>query len=329
MTPIIGRREVLTGIGGALAWPLMARAQQGSRMRRIGALMSIADDAEGQARVVVFQKSLANLGWTAGNLHVDYRWSDGDATRVRVNATKLVRLNPEVILAAGTAALRALHQETRTLPIVFVAVSDPVPEFIPSFAHPGGNLTGLTNIESSMGSKWVELLKQIAPQLTRMTLMFNPATNDGTFYRAAFEEAGIVHGVQTNRIAIRNAAEIASAIDDLGSMPNVGLLVPPDPLAVTQHELIVALAARYRIPAIYPDRTFATAGGLMSYGLDSLEGFRGAASYVDRILRGAKAGDLPVQRPNKFEMVVNLKTAKALGIEVPDMLVALADEVIE
>jgi putative ABC transport system substrate-binding protein len=181
----------------------------------------------------------------------------------------------------------------------------------------------------SLGSKWVELLKQIAPQLTRVTLMFNPATNDGTFYRAAFEAGGTVHGVQTDVVAARNAAEIARVIDDLGRTPNVGLLVPPDPLAITQRELIVELTARHRIPAIYPYRAFATAGGLVSYGLDPLEGYRGAGSYVDRILRGEKPGDLPVQRPNKFEMVINLKAAKALGLDVSYMLIALADEVIE
>jgi putative tryptophan/tyrosine transport system substrate-binding protein len=328
MTPDIGRREFIAALGAMVVLALPARAQQTSRLRRVGALMSISDDEEGQVRIAAFQKRLAELGWVSGNLRIDYRWSEGDADRMRAYAAELVKLNPDAILVQGTAALRAMHQATPATPVVFVAVSDPVPEFIPNLAHPGGNTTGITNIEPSMGGKWVELLKEIAPQLSNVVLLFNPATTNGVYFGQAVQAAAAIHGIKSREVAVRDAGELARAIEEVGRGGS-GLIVPPDPLTITQRELIVAAVARLRIPAIYPYRLFAMSGGLVSYGWEPTEGFVAAAGYIDRILRGEKPGDLPVQRPSKFEMVINLKTARALGLDVSPMIIALADEVIE
>jgi putative ABC transport system substrate-binding protein len=323
------RRDFITLLGGAaVLWPVAARAQQPERMRRIGLLMTIAEtEPEAQARLKSFRAGLQQLGWTEGtNIHIDYRFAAGDPERVRSSAAELVRLAPDLILANGTAILSALRQETRSIPIVFVLVPDPVGDgFVESLARPGGNLTGITNFEFPMGGKWVEFLKEIAPRVSNVALIFNPETAP---YARYFQQS-VALGAEATLVPVRNNPEIESAFETIALKSNSGLIVVPDLFTSGHRELIVTLAARHRIPAIYPFRFFATNGGLLSYGVDTLDLFQRSASFVDRILKGEKPSELPVQAPVKFELVINLKTAKALDLTVPATMLARADEVIE
>jgi len=318
---MIRRREFITLLGGAaVAWPLAARAQQSERMRRIAILMGVSQsDPEGQARLKAFQRGLGEAGWVEGrNLHIEDRWGAG-----------LQR--PEAILANTPPAVSALRAETSTIPIVFTGVSSPVDAgFVESLARPGGNLTGFSTFDPMMASKWVELLREISPGLGRVAVMFNPQTTTarGTLFLAVVETAA--RSISFEVMDVRDADEIEQKVATFArDHPAEGLIVGPDPFTTTHRTKIVALAARYKLPAVYPYRWFATAGGLISYGTEALDQFRRAGGYVDRILRGEKPADLPVQAPTKFELVINLKTAKALGLDIPPTLIALADEVIE
>jgi len=328
------RRQFISGLGSAAAWPLAARAQQPDRMQRVGVLMGVAlDDPEGQARAEAFRKGLEGLGWIEGrNIQIDYRWSAGEADRTRALSAELVRLAPNVILATASPLLVALKQETRTIPIVFLQVSDPVGQgFVESLSNPGGNVTGFTNFEFSMMGKWLELLKGIAPHVRRVALMFNPQTAASYFqyYLQPFEATAPMFGFEPMVAAVHDEAEVDAALGSLARGRDGGLLVLSDIFTSANRDMIISLAARHRLPTIYPFRYFAVSGGLLSYGSDTLDLYRRSASYIDRILKGAKPADLPVQQPTKFEFVINLKTAKALGLDVPPMLLALADEVIE
>ncbi len=327
------RREFLALIGGAAAaWPLAARGQQGERVRRIGVLMSLAaDDPESQARHAAFLQGLQEWGWTAGrNVQIDYRFAAGDAERIRKSAAELVALAPDVILATGSPVTAALLQATRTVPIVFAQVPDPVASgFVASLAQPGGNATGFTIYEYGTSAKWLELLKEIAPQVTRAAVLRDPAIASGIGQLAAIQGVAPALGVELRPVGVRDASEIERAVTAFAREPNGGLIVLASPLSIVQRDLIIALVARYRLPAVYSLRFFIASGGLISYGPDSIEPYRRAASYVDRILKGEKPADLPVQAPTKYELVINLKTAKALGLDVPASLLATADEVIE
>jgi putative tryptophan/tyrosine transport system substrate-binding protein len=332
------RREFITLLGGAMvAWPLAARAQQTDRMRRVGVLMGISEsDPETQARLIAFRQTLQALGWTdGGNLRVDYRQLPDDPDRFRTVAAELVGLAPDVILAYGPPAVAALRRETRSIPIVFAQVSNPLGAgFVESMAHPGGNITGFTNFELTIGGKWLEALKEIAPRVTRSAIISNPDNASQGGFLGAIEVAAASLGIQVVPVALRAAAEpertiTERAIDAFAREPNGGMIVLPDFITINLRQPIVTLAARNRLPTVYPFRFFATTGGLMSYGVDQIEQSRQAASYVDRILKGAKPADLPVQAPTKFELVINLKTAKTLDITVPPSLLARADELIE
>jgi ABC-type uncharacterized transport system substrate-binding protein len=327
------RREFITLIGGAAAaWPLIGRAQERERTRRIGVLMPlIADDPESQARIAAFAQGLQQLGWTIGrNVRIDTRWAAGDAERVRTYAAELVALAPEVIVASGGAAVGPLLQVTRTVPIVFVIVPDPVGAgFVDSLTRPGGNATGFTSFDYGISPKLLELLKQVAPGVTRVAVIRDPALASGTGQLGAIQGVAASFGVEVSPLGVRDAGEIERDITAFARAPNGGLIVTGSALAAIHRDLIVALAARYRMPAVYYSRLFVAAGGLMSYGTDIFDQSRQAASYVDRILRGANAADLPVQAPTKFETIINLKTAKALGLTVPSGLLVAADEVIE
>ena len=330
------RREFIALIGGAAAaWPLAARAQQSGGMRRIGVLTTFSDrDALAEGWLAAFRKGLDELEWRDGrNVQIDYRRAAGDADRLRAFAKELVARQPDVIFAVTTPAVAALLAVTRTLPIVFAQVSDPVGSgFVASLARPGGKVTGFTNIniESSIGGKWLQLVKQIAPAVRRVAMIYNPPTSPfARYYLRPFEAAGPAYGVQASAAAVDSDVDIENALAALAREPGGGFVVLPDTFTGMHRDQIVALAARYRLPAVYPFRWFAEIGGLLSYGIDSDDMFRRAASYVDRILKGEKPADLPVQAPTKFELVINLKTAKALGLEVPPTLLALADEVIE
>ena len=328
------RREFITVLGGAaVAWPRAVRAQQADRMRRVGVLESrAADDPEGQARLAVFAQGLQELGWTDGrNVRIDYRWAAGDADRYRTYAAELVALAPDVILASASASVAALQQTTRTVPIVFVNVIDPVGAgFVASLARPGGNSTGFTLFEYSLSGKWLELFKEIAPNLTRIAILRDPAIAAGIGQFAVIQAmAPPSFGVELSPIDERDGGEIERDIAAFARAPNGGLIVTASTGAVTYRELIIMLAARHRLPAVYPFRYFVTNGGLISYGPDTTEQYRRAAGYVDRILKGEKAANLPVQAPTKYELAINLKTAKALGLTVPPSLLARADQVIE
>ena len=331
MASYIARRKFLATLlgGAAAAWPLGARAQP-DRMRRIGVLMGFADDAEGQARVKGLQQGLQELGWIEGrNVRIDYRWTGGDATRVRTYVAELVKLSPDVIVAHTPPVIAAMRQASSSIPIVFAAVIDPVSHgFIDNLARPGGNLTGTTNIEFSLVGKMLEMLKEVVPGIARAAVIFG--TNPQYFvYLHSFGTVPPTLAVELSAAAVRDAGEIEAAMSELGRKPGAGLVVPPDAFTVIHHAMIIELAARYRLPAVYAYRSFVAEGGLMSYGPDVYDIFRRTASYVDRILKGARPADLPVEAPVKFEFVINLKTAKALGLDVPEKLVALADEVIE
>jgi len=328
------RREFITLLGGAaVAWPRAARAQQADRMRRVGVLESrAADDPEGRARLAVFAQGLRELGWTEGrNVRIDYRWAAANADRYRTYAAELVALAPDVILASASASVTALQQTTRTVPIVFVNVIDPVGAgFVASLARPGGNATGFTLFEYSLSGKWLELFKEIAPNLTRIAILRDPAIAAGIGQFAVIQAmAPPSFGVELSPIDERDGGEIERDIAAFARAPNGGLIVTASQGAVANRELIIMLAARHRLPAVYPFRYFVTSGGLISYGPDTTEQYRRAASYVDRILKGQKAADLPVQAPTKYELAINLKTAKALGLTVPPSLLARADQVIE
>jgi putative ABC transport system substrate-binding protein len=328
------RREFMTLLGGAAAaWPFAARAQQADRVRRIGALMSLAaDDPQGQARLTAFLQGLQELGWTDGrNVRIDYRWAGADADRFRTSAVDLVALAPDVILANGSQSVAALLQTTRTVPIVFAIVIDPVGAgFVASLARPGGNTTGFTLFEYSLSGKWLELFKEIAPNLTRIAILRDPAIAAGIGQFAAIQAmAPPSFGVELSPIDVRDAGEIERDIAAFARGSNGGLIVTASSAATIHRELIIMLAARHRLPAVYPFRNFVTSGGLISYGPDLNDQFRRAAGYIDRILKGEKAADLPVQAPTKYELAINLKTAKALGLTVPPSLLARADEVIE
>jgi putative ABC transport system substrate-binding protein len=327
------RRDFFTLIGGAAAvWPLKARAQQGEQMRRIGVLMAInADDAEAQARIAAFVGGLQQLGWTVGkNVRVDYRLGGIDADTLRKYAAELVALRPDVILAGGTSTVGPLQQETGTVPIVFAGVVDPVGAgLVDSLARPGGNTTGFTQFEYGMSGKWLQLLKEIAPHLTRAGVLRDATTAVATSEFAAIQAVAPSLGVEVSPLGLREPAEIESAVAAFARAPSSGLIVTTGATPIRNRQLIITLAARHRLPTVYPYRFFATDGGLISYGPDRVEPFRRAASYVDRILKGEKPADLPVQVPTKYELVINLKTAKALGLSVPPALQARADEMIE
>jgi putative ABC transport system substrate-binding protein len=324
------RREFITLLGGA-AWPLAARAQQPDRMRRIGLFMNLAsDDAEGQARNAAFLQGLQEAGWAVGrNVRIEYRWGAGDAELFRRYAAELVALAPDVILASG-ASMYALQQVAREVPIVFVQVPDPVGAgIVLSMSRPGRNATGFTPFEYGVSAKWLELLKEIAPRVTRAAVVRDPAIPTGTGQLGAIQSVAPSLGVELSPVDVRDVREIEGAVAAFARGSNGGLIVTASALAVVHREVIITLATRYKLPAVFFLRSFVTDGGLISYGPDSMDQFRRAAGYVDRILKGEKPADLPVQAPTKYELVINLKTAKALGIEVPATLLARADEVIE
>ena len=327
------RREFITLLGGAAAtWPLTARAQP-ERMRRIGVLLAAtADDPDYQARIAAFQQGLQQLGWSDGrNVHIDTRWATTKPDDIRRHAAELAALAPDVILAGtGTATVAPLLQATRTVPIVFAVVIDPVGAgFVDSLARPGGNATGFTVFEYGMTGKWLELLKQIAPPVTRAAVLRDPTIASGIGQFAAVQAVAPSLGVELSAVDVRDAGEIERAVTAFARSSNGGLIVTPSPLATRHRDLIIALAARLRLPAVYPYRFFVTVGGLISYGPDFVDQYRQAAGYVDRILKGEKPADMPVQAPTKYELIVNLKTAKALGLDVPQTLLARADDVIE
>ena len=325
------RREFIAAIGGAaLPIPRMARAQD--RIRRICALWVYAEgDAEGQTYVTAFRGALQNLGWSEGrNLRIDNRWPGLDLDLMQRSAKELVSLQPESILAANTPATAALLRETRSIPIVFATAADPIGSgFVASYPHPGGNATGFTVLEGSMGGKWLELLKEIAPRVNRAAFLFNPGTAPFEYFLAPFKAAAASLKVQAIEAPVPDRSELESVIAAQAREPNGGLIVMPGPFAAAHRVEITSLAAHYRLPAVYPYRYFSNLGGLLSYGNDVSDNYRRAASYVDRILKGAKPNELPVQAPVKFDLVINLKAARALGLDVPMLLQQRADEVIE
>jgi putative tryptophan/tyrosine transport system substrate-binding protein len=329
------RREFISLIGGAAVWPVAARAQQGEQMRRIGVLFGTAEgDSQTEAGETVFRKALRELGWIEGrNIQIDFRWAAADVDRMEAFAKELVGLHPDLIVGHTTQVVAALHRETKTIPIVFVVVSDPIGSgFVAGLPRPGGNITGFINVEASLSGKWLEMLKDIVPGFARAALMFNPETAPYfEYYLRPFEIGARSYAVESIAAPIRNAVDIERVIASLGDQPDTGLVVMPDVFTITQrnYDLIISLAARHRLPAIYPNRSMVAAGGLLSYGIDNVDLFRQAPTYIDRILKGARPADLPVQLPTKFELVVNLKTAKALGLTVPPLLLTRADEVIE
>jgi putative ABC transport system substrate-binding protein len=329
----MGRREFMTLLGGATAWPFAARAQSG-RMRRIGMLMAYAaGDPEAQLFVRTFVQGLSEFGWTDGkNLQIDLRWAAGDVEQMRAHAKQLVAANPDLILANTTPVTAALHRETRTIPIVFVIASDPVGDgFIESLARPGGNITGFLQTEAAMGGKLLELLKEAVPQVQRAALIFNPdtAAGGGNYFRPSFEAAARALAVRPIISPVRNDTDIDAAIATLAREPGGGLVVMSDPFTRVHRGPIITLTAQHKVPAVHPTRIFALEGGLMAFGPSNVDLFRRAPSYVDRILRGAHPADLPAQVPTKFELVVNLKTARGLNLEIPPIVIVRADEVIE
>ena len=330
--PDVRRREFFTLLSGAAAaWPLAARAQQVDRMRRIGVLLNLAaDDPMGQARVAAFVQGLQAAGWSDGrNVRIDTRWAAADPGNYRKYAAELIALGPDVVLASTTAAVAQLQQASRAVPIVFVSVIDPVGSgLIASMARPGGNVTGFVIFEYALAAKWLELLKEIVPDVKRAAVLRDATVASGIGQFAAIQAAGSV-GMELSAIDLRDAGEIERAIADFAQRPNGGLIVTASQFGTNHPGLLVALAAQHKLPAVYPFRYFASTGGLISYGWDQLDEYHRAAAYVDRILKGEKPADLPVQAPTKYELAINLKTAKALGIEMPASVLARADEVIE
>jgi putative ABC transport system substrate-binding protein len=326
------RREFITLLGGAAAWPLAARAQQPNRMRRIGMLMGqAANDPEGQTRIIALVQGLAQLGWTFGqNARIDTRWGAGNPDDIRKYAEELAGLAPDIILADGASTVGPLLQVTRSVPVVFMTVVDPVGAgFVTSLARPGGNATGFTNFEYGLSGKWLELLKQISPGVTRAAVLRDPAISAGIGQFAAIQSMAPSLGVEVIAVNVRDAADIERDVTAFARSPNGGLIVTGSALTVLHRNLIIALAAQHRLPTVYFQRFLVMGGGLISYGPDIIDQYRRAAGYVDRILKGEKPADLPVQTPTRYELVINLKTAKTLGLSVPDKLLALADEVIE
>jgi ABC-type uncharacterized transport system substrate-binding protein len=327
------RREVITLLGGAAAgWPLTARAQQRDRVRQIGVLMTYADnDPEGQTRLAAFLKTLSEIGWIDGrNCQILIRWSAGDLERMRSIAKELVALAPDVMIVMSTPALVLVQRETKTIPIVFIQISDPVGAgFAESMSRPGGNMTGFANFEASMGGKWIELLKEVAPNVSRVAVLMHTGIASHLEFLQAAQDAAPSVGARVTAADVHDRSDVERAIGAVTSQGNDGLIVLPDPIFSTLRDSIAKLTADFRLPAIYPFRFYAQAGGLLSYGIDQIDQWRGTARYVDRILKGEKPGDLPVQAPTKFEMVINLKTAKALGLTIPGTVLARADEVIE
>ena len=333
MTAKMKRREFITLLGGAAAWPLAARAQQGERMRRIAVLLggSDRDDPRSQRNMAAFLKGLQQSGWTDGrNVRIDYRWPAGDADKARKYAAELVALAPDVILAVSSVSLAPLLQATRTVPVVFVGIVDPVRSgFINSLSRPGGNATGFMVFDYDMSAKWLELLKEIAPGVARAAILRDSAIPTGIGQFAVIQSVSRSVGVEVSPLNLRDAGEIEPALTAFARLGNSGLIVTASPSSVVHRELIVALAARHKLPAVYWERFFVTAGGLLSYGPDQADQYRGAAGYANRILKGEKPADLPVQAPTKYELVINLNTAKALGLDMPGSVLARADEVIE
>jgi putative ABC transport system substrate-binding protein len=332
MASYIERRKFLATLGGAAAWPLAAHAQQPERVRRIGVFMpGVPDDPEYEARNAAFLQGLGELGWIVGrNVRIDYRWGAGDVERYPAIAAELVALSPDVILAMGSSIVSALQKATRSVPIVFANVTDPVGGgLVASLARPGGNTTGFITSEFGFAGKWLELLKEIAPQVTRVAVMRDSAIAAQIALFGSIQSVAPSLGVELRPIDSRDAGEIERAVTAFAGEPNGGLIVASGAAVIKHRGLIVALAARHRLPAVYPYRSHATSGGLISYGSDQFDHLRRAAGYVDRILKGEKPADLPVQAPTKYELVINLKTAKALGIEMPTSVLARADEVIE
>jgi ABC-type uncharacterized transport system substrate-binding protein len=328
----VKRRTFIAGLGSAAAWPLVARAQQGDRVRRIGVLWPTDENPEGKRRHSAFVQALADLGWTDGrNMRMDVRWYGDDSNPIRTLAQELVGLQPDIILTGTTLATAAVQRETRTIPIVFANVGDPVASaVVPRLDRPGGNATGFALFEPTLGGKWLELLSEIAPGLKRAAIMFNPDNPAVSPYVLSVETAARSLKIAPITAPVHDdVTEIETAIIALGREPGGGLVVIPNPFMNVHRAPIISAAARNNVPAVYPLSEFARDGGLLSYGVDTVDTFRRAATYVDRILRGEKPGDLPVQFPTKFEMVVNLKTAKALGLTIPETLVATADEVIQ
>jgi putative tryptophan/tyrosine transport system substrate-binding protein len=331
----VRRRQFITLIGGAaVAWPLAARAQQPERMRRIGVLIGLAEsDPEAQAWAAAFREGLQKLGWAEGrNIRIDTRWASSDMEAMQRYAKELVALQPDLILSTNTPTTASLLQQTRTIPIIFANVSDPVGSgFVANLPRPGGNVTGYINIEASLASKWLELLKEIAPRVVSVAFLFNPATapDSGSYFLGPFKAAAPSFQVEAISAPVQDTSELESVIAAQARTPNSGLIVMPGAFLTTRRAEITSLAARYRLPAVYPYRNYTELGGLLSYGNNLVDNFRRAAIYADRILKGAKPSELPVQVPVKFELVINLKTAKALGLTIPESFLVRADEVIE
>ena len=327
------RRDFITLFGGAAAWPRVARAQQSKPIRRIGVLyISAQNDRDGQAWDAAFREQLHKLGWIDGrSVQIDYRWGAGNIDRTQLFARELVQLVPDVLVAVTTPATAALHRETQTIPIVFAVVSDPIGSgFVTSLARPGGNITGFNILEASLSGKWLELMHEIAPHVRRVGLMYNPQTAPyAKYYLDTFLSGTKALSIEPIDAVVDRVAAIETLMTKLGGKADCGLVVMPDTFPMIHRNTIIALADRYRLPTIYPFRFFTVDGGLLSYGVDIADEYRRAAGYVDRILRGDKPADLPVQQPVKFELVVNVKTAKALGLTVPPSLIGIADDVIE
>jgi putative tryptophan/tyrosine transport system substrate-binding protein len=328
----MNRRHFIALVGGAAAWPLAARAQQREKVRRIGMLMPYAaNDPQVQIRNAAFLQGLQQLGWTVGqNVQIDYRWSGGNMDDTRRYAAELVALAPDLIFAPGSATVRPLQQATRSVPIVFVLVVDPVGSgFVNSLARPGGNATGFTSYDYGIGAKWLEVLKEIAPSVTRAAVIRDPAIATGLGMWAAIQSVSPSAAIEVSPVNMTDAGEIERTVAAFAQSPNGGLIVTGSALTILHRDLIVALAVRHKLPAVYYDRYYVSAGGLISYGVDTVDQFRRAPTYVDRILKGEKPADLPVQQATKYSLIINLKTARALGLEVPATLLARADEVIE
>jgi putative tryptophan/tyrosine transport system substrate-binding protein len=329
----VKRREFIAGLGGAAVWPVMGRAQQAERMRHIGVLMSvIQEDPGGAADVMAFRQGLAELGWIEGrNIDVQFRWPGGDIERIQTFAKEVVGLRPDVLIGRSTPTTAALKQETATIPIIFVNVPEPAEQgFVQSLARPGGNITGFTNFEASIGGKWLQLLKEVDPRIARVAAIYNPQTAPfaGLFLRSV-QSAAPTFAVEVVAMPIRSDADIDTALSMFATQPSSGLIAIPDSFTVQHRDRIIALAARYRLPALYANSSAPPSGGLMAYAVDTRDTMQRAAGYVDRILKGAKPADLPVQQPARFQLSINLKTAKALGLSVPPGLLVRADEVIE
>ena len=326
------RREFILALGGAAAWPLAARAQQRDGMRKIGVLMgTVEGDPEAQRYIKSFLQGLQALGWVPGrNVQIEYRWGGADSDRIRTYAGELVGLKPDVILAQTSLVMPPLQRETRTVPIVFMQINDPVESgLVASMAHPGGNITGFTSFELTVGGKWLEMLKEIAPGVTRVAVILNPVQPPQVAILHAIEAVAPSVGVPVTAVGVQDAAGLEPAITAFARESNGGLIVLPNPVTIGNRKLIIALAARHRLPAVYAYRYFVTDGSLMAYGVDVAALYRRAASYIDRILKGEKPADLPVQAPTKYDQVINLKTAKAIGLTVPPAPLTRADEVIE